>query len=384
MTHSTDIHVDLPGVFIKDELEARGWDQSDLAFIVGTTVQELNKVLSGRSKITTRWAQLFGAAFDVSPQFFTNLQTMYDLQHAAEPEPGIRIRANWLSSFPVREMIRRGWIEETEADLLDLQMMRFFNTNTVEEIPYFSGNHLPHAAKKSSYAEILPEQLVWLHRIRVIAQSITCPKYNRERLVEKLPEIRAHMFDRDDFHVIPHLLLECGVRTVFVEPLSGSKIDGVCTWLDDQPVIGLSFRLDRPDNACFVFRHEIEHVLQGDGKESGYSHVDVFDPDRSYADLPEAEKRADEAAAEFLIPQDKLTSFINRKGRYISEKDVLAFAARHHIHPSVVVGQIQHRRHKDGDDRAYAWLRKYQTKVHDEFMDWEFRDGWGTVAQVGL
>ena len=133
MTHSTDIHVDLPGVFIKDELEARGWDQSDLAFIVGTTVQELNKVLSGRSKITTRWAQLFGAAFDVSPQFFTNLQTMYDLQHAAEPEPGIRIRANWLSSFPVREMIRRGWIEETEADLLDLQMMRFFNTVLVTQ-----------------------------------------------------------------------------------------------------------------------------------------------------------------------------------------------------------------------------------------------------------
>lgn len=82
MTNAIDFHVDHPGVFIKDELDARGWDQSDLAFIVGTTVQQLNKILSGRGDITTQWAKKFAAAFDVNPQFFLNLQNMYDLQHA--------------------------------------------------------------------------------------------------------------------------------------------------------------------------------------------------------------------------------------------------------------------------------------------------------------
>ena len=74
------------------------------------------------------------------------------------------------------------------------------------------------------------------------------------------------MNDIDDFNIIPSLLLGCSVRVVFVQQLPGSKIDGVCTWLRDQPVIGLSLRLDRPDNFCFVLRHEIEHVLQEDGK----------------------------------------------------------------------------------------------------------------------
>src|SRR5690606_34689956 len=108
---------------------------------------------------------------------------------------------------------------------------------------------------------------------------------------------------------IPTLLLACGVRLAFVQHLPGSKIDGVCTWIENQPVIGLSLRLNRPDNICFVLRHEIEHVLQEDGKATSYTHVDVFENDRDVRELPDEERRADAAAAEFLVPQDKLASF---------------------------------------------------------------------------
>lgn len=385
MTHTVGFHVDPPGEFIKDELEARGWDQSDLAFIVGVSPQQLSPVLSGKLSITTRWAQLFGEAFDVNPQFFISLQAIYDLQNSAEPEPGVRIRANWVASLPVREMIKRGWIEETEADLLDLQMKRFFGVNRKEDIPFLSDERdVALAAKKTGYDEITPAQWAWLYRVRTIAETIEAPSYSAEKLRRSLPTIRAHMNDKDDFGRIPQILLECGVRTVIVEALSGSKIDGVCTWLGDQPVIGLSLRLNRPDNVCFVFRHEIDHVLHGDGKDNQQSHVDVFEPDRDTSGLPAEEQRADAAAAEFLIPQDKMASFMSRKGKWISEKDVLAFAARHSIHPAVVIGQIHYRRHREGDKRAYAFLRKYMTDVRENFMDWQFRDGWGYVAPVGL
>ncbi|NJO33295.1 MAG: ImmA/IrrE family metallo-endopeptidase [Rhodospirillales bacterium] len=264
-------------------------------------------------------------------------------------------------------------------------MMRFFKTNSVKDIPYIGdGEVYAHAAKKSNYEEVTPAQLVWLQRVRMIAQTMDCPPYSRDDLVEALPNIRAHMNDKEDFAEIPHILWECGVRFVVVEPLSGSKIDGVCTWLDEQPAIGISTRLNRPDNLCFVIRHEVEHILQEDGKDTSFSHVDVFEPDRDIDQLPIEERRADEEAAEFLIPQAKLASFMNRKGKFISEKDVLAFAARHHIHPSIVIGQIQYRRYKSGNDRAYTWLRKYLTSVRGYFMDWEYRDGWGYIAPVGL
>lgn len=376
--------VDHPGTFILDELEARGWDQVDLAYILGISPSQLNPILTGKTGISYDMAVALGDAFDVSPEFFANLQKHYELQRAKRPDPGVRTRATWLSKFPVREMIKRGWIKETEADLLDLQMMRFFGANRVEDVPLVGCQPVAHAAKKTGYDEITGSQLVWLHRVRKIAEGAEVPKYDRSKLEQALPSIRAHMYDADDFSAIPALLLECSVRVVFVQQLPGSKIDGVCTWLDDQPVIGLSLRLDRPDNFCFVLRHEIEHVLQEDGKTESYSHVDVFEPDRDPSHLPDEERRADMAAAQFLISEDKLASFMLRKGKWISREDVLAFSARHQIHPAIVVGQIQHHRHKAGDTRAFAFLREFMTKVHDRFSDWPFCDGWGKAVEVDL
>lgn len=385
MTNVETMTVEHPGVFIREELEARGWDQVDLAYILGMSTQQLNPLLNGKRDISMDMAVALGDAFDVPAEFFANLQKLYDLNKAKRPDPGVKTRANWVKKFPVRAMIRRGWIEDTEADLLDLQMMRFFGANNVSDIPFVGDAEVvAHAAKKTGYEEISPTQLVWLHRVRVIASTMDCPTYSKEKLIKALPNIRAHMIDKDDLPNIPNLLWDCGVRFVVVEPLDGAKIDGVCTWMDDQPVIGVSTRLNRMDNFCFVLRHEIEHVLQEDGKLSSYTHVDVFEPDRDIDALPDEERMADNAAAEFLVPQDKLTSFMARKGKFISERDVLSFAARHHIHPAIVIGQIQYRRHVNGETKAYTWLRKYLTGVRDYFVDWEYRDGWGHVTPVGL
>lgn len=384
MAKAASFQVDHPGTFIEEELDARNWAQADLAYILGMDVSQLNKLIKGSTSITPDTAVALGDAFDMPPDFFMNLQKMYDLQKARSADPGVKTRASWLSKFPVREMIKRRWLEESEADLLDLQMMRFFDVNRVEDIPLVGCEAVAHAAKKTGYDEITGTQMVWLHRVRKIAARADAPAYNREGLIDALPDVRAHMLDADDFGEIPSLLLRCGVRVVFVEPLPGSKIDGVCTWLGDQPVIGLSLRLNRPDNLCFVLRHEIEHVIQEDGKATAYTHVDVFDPDRDASNLPDEERHADAVAAEFLVPQDKLASFMLRKGKWISETDVLAFAARHNIHPAVVIGQIQHRRRNDGDERAFAFLRRYLTKIHEHFMPWPLRDGWGKVADIGL
>src|SRR3546814_18326827 len=71
-------------------------------------------------------ARLLGDAFDVSPQFFLNLQSRYDLQNSKDPDPAVRTRADLQAQYPVRDMIRRGWIQDGEASLLQLQMDRFF------------------------------------------------------------------------------------------------------------------------------------------------------------------------------------------------------------------------------------------------------------------
>jgi HTH-type transcriptional regulator/antitoxin HigA len=380
MGQAKPLPVDHPGTFIQDEIEARGWQQVDLAFILGMSPQQLSPILTGKQSITPELAVALGDAFDVPAEFFANLQKMYDLHKAKPVDPGVKKRAVWQAHFPMRDMIKRGWIEDGEPELLDLQMMRFFGKNRVEDIPFIGAGHIvPHHARKSAYDSVTPAQYAWLHRVMKIASMMDAPLYSEETLRQALPKIRAHLQDKDDLIHIPEILRKCGIRYALVEALPGSKIDGVCVWLNGQPAIGMTLRMDRLDNFAFVLRHEIEHVLQGDGRDETFWIVDEIGPDYESNDhkLPE-EKRADDAAAEFCIPRQQLKSFIARKSPFISEQDVLAFAARMEVHPAIVVGQIQHLTKK------YGWLRKYQTSIKEHLLDWKNKDGWGHTAPTGL
>ena len=372
--------VDHPGTFIVEELEARNWQQVDLAYILGISPPQLSPLLNGKASVTPDMAAALGDAFDMPADFFANLQKMYDLHKAKPVDPGVRTRASWVSYFPVRDMIKRGWIEDTEPGLLDLQMMRFFGKNRIEDIPFVGGGEIAaHAAKKSSnYDSITPPQFAWLHRVMKIAETIRAPLYSEDNLRKNLPKIRAHLLDKDDLIHIPQILLTAGVRFVLVEALPASKIDGVCVWIDGQPAIGMTTRLDRIDNFAFVLRHEIEHVLRGDGRDVSFTPVDEIGTDFDSTDGPEEEVAANTAAAEFCVPKQQLSSFIARKSPFISEQDVLAFAARMEIHPAIVVGQVQHKTKK------YNWLRKYQSGIRQFLFDWKFVDGWGRQCPTGL
>lgn len=374
--------VDHPGTFITEELEARGWSQTDLAYILGMKVQQLNPLLNGKANITPDLAAALGDAFDMPAEFFANLQKLYELNRVKPVDPGVRTRASWAAWFPVREMINRGWIEETEPSLLDVQMLRFFGKNRVEDIPFIgSGQIATQAFKKSdAYASTTPIQYAWLHRVMTIAKMQNAPLYSEEALRKNLGRIRSHLLDKDDLVHIPGILQSCGVRFALVEALPKSKIDGVCVWVDGQPAIGMTTRLDRFDNFAFVLRHELEHVLRGDGREESFSPVDEIDSTHfdENAEKPDEERLADSAAVEFCIPKAKLNSFLERKGAFVSEQDVIGFAARLEIHPAIVVGQIQHKR------QNYAWLRKYQDSIRNYLMDWKFVDGWGHTVPTGL
>ena len=376
MAKATSLPVDHPGSFIEEELDARKWAQADLAYILDMDVSQLNKLIKGATSITPDSAVALGDAFDMPPEFFMNLQKMYDLQKAKKADPGVKTRASWLSVFPVREMIKRGWIEDAEPALLDLQMMRFFGKNRIEDIPFVNdAPMLAYAARKSDYEGTTEVQYVWLNRVKKIAEQMECPPFSEGRLRDSLASIREHMLIKEDLIHIPAILHKCGVRFVLVDGFPGSKIDGVCLWIDGQPVIGMTLRLDRLDNFCFVLRHEIEHVLNGDGKEETFAPVDS---DTGMEAVAACEELANGAAAEFCVSQSLLDSFIARKSPFISRDDVVKFAARTEVHPAIVVGQIQNRTKK------WGWLREYQIGVREHLLEWKFKDGWGHFYPTGL
>jgi HTH-type transcriptional regulator/antitoxin HigA len=363
-----------PGYFIKEELEARGWSQRDLAYILDIPEQAVNLILSGKRGISPEMAKALGKAFDVSAEFFLNLQNTFDLARARDPDSGVERRARLQNCYPIREMIKRGWLEDTDAAMLEIQVARFFEVKSAEEVP-----HLAYAAKKSRYDEVPATQLAWLFRVRQIARSITVPPYSEKKLRAALPRLRQLLTDPEEARHVPRILMECGVRYVLVEPLPQGKIDGVCFWLDDDsPVIGMSLRFDRIDNFWFVVRHEIEHVLRGDGQMAEIIDLELKGPRIGDNSLPEAERLADTAAAEFCIPQERIIDFIARKNPFFSERDVLGFARSVQVHPGIAVGQIQNRTER------WELLRRYLAKIRQFVLPGAIADGWGQVAPVSI
>ena len=79
MTKAVTLSIDHPGTFIAEELEARGWMQADLAYILEVDVSQLNRLIKGSTDITPKSAVALGDAFDMPAEFFLNLQKMYEL-----------------------------------------------------------------------------------------------------------------------------------------------------------------------------------------------------------------------------------------------------------------------------------------------------------------
>ncbi len=95
-----NIDIPPPGDFIREELEARGWLQRDLAYVLGVPEQSVNMLVAGKRGVTADMARALGDAFDVAPEFFLNLQTAFDLSRAKRPASDVARRARLQSAIP--------------------------------------------------------------------------------------------------------------------------------------------------------------------------------------------------------------------------------------------------------------------------------------------
>ena len=372
-----EYEVPLPGMYIQEEIDARGWSQRDLAFILGIEEAALNKIIKGKTGISIEMSKALATAFNIDADFFSNLQKSFDLANSAAPDPAIARRASLQSKYPAREMIKRGWIKNSKVELLEQQLERFFRVSNDNVAA------IPHAAKKTNAGDdATPIQEAWLYRVMQIAEKMECKPYSSRALTDAAAKLMGLMRDHDGVASVPKILADCGLRFVVVEGLSGAKIDGVCFWLDDaRPVVGMSLRLDRIDNFWFVLWHELAHVMNKDGKDAPVIDVELEGERASSSEnarVSAQEQRANAYAAEKCVPVHELISFTAKRNDFYSERDVLHFAERMKVHPGVAVGQIQNRTGK------YQLLRKYLVKVREYVLPAATVDGWGHVASVTI
>lgn len=366
-----------PGEFLRDELDERGWTQTEFAEIIDRPLRLVNEIVNGKRGITPETAKELGAALGTSPELWMNLDSAYHLWKTDPVSPSIERRAKLREQYPVRDMILRNWIRPSEdTEVLESQLLRYFEVGSIEETPSLAYKA---AARRSDAEEeeLSPTQLAWLYRVKHVSSAMQVSKYSKKKLLNALSQLKDLREFPEDIRNIPQLLEDCGTRFVVVEPLPGSKIDGVCFWINDSPIVGLTLRFDRIDNFWFVLRHELEHVLNGEGREKA-----IVDSDLNYSEqseeLPPQEVPANAAAAEFCVPQDQLEDFIARKGPYISRKDVVGFARSIEVHPGLVVGQLQWKLQR------FDLFRSFLVSIRDKIVPVAMTDGYGQMMPLEI
>jgi HTH-type transcriptional regulator/antitoxin HigA len=372
-----------PGQLIQALLESRGWTQRVLAIVLNIDETGLNKIVAGKRSVDAGLALRLGQIFDVAAEKFLDLQNEYDLAMAriiSRPDPRLATRASLFGELPVSEMIRRGWLKGVDdvrnVKGVEAALCSFFGAPSVDEIEI-----LPHVPKKTGvFGPTTPAQLAWLYRVKQVANKTLAANYSHSAVVSAVETLRSLLGSPDGARKVPKLLALCGIRYVIVESLPAAKIDGVCFWLNDHsPVIGMSLRHDRIDNFWFVLRHECEHVLQNHGRTVAMLDTELENERAGTGDsIPEEERVANHAAAQFCVPQSQLNKFISLKAPFFAERDILGFAKTLNIHPGIVAGQLQH---KIG---RYDLFRNHLVKIRSVITPNAMVDGWGDVAPVGL
>ncbi|MYA28901.1 MAG: HigA family addiction module antidote protein [Nitrospira sp. SB0666_bin_27] len=79
MTNMPPIH---PGEHLAEMLEELGISQYRLAKTMGTPARRINEIIHGNRSITADTALRLGKALGMTPEFWLNLQRMYDLDVA--------------------------------------------------------------------------------------------------------------------------------------------------------------------------------------------------------------------------------------------------------------------------------------------------------------
>ncbi|MGH9788145.1 MAG: XRE family transcriptional regulator [Candidatus Acidiferrales bacterium] len=365
-----------PGEFIKEELDARGWSQVDLSEILGRPPRLVSEIITAKRAITPETAKGLGDAFGTGAQFWMNLESAYRLAKVQmQGDDVVSRRASLYEKAPIKEMLRRNWIAPSEnIDVLEKRVLDFFEIRSLEEKPAL----VSHAARKSTpYQHATPAQESWLFRAKHLARTLDVSKFTDKAFTDGLVRLRQLLPNPEDLRLVPKVLSEMGIRFLIIEPLTQTKIDGVCFWLDrHSPVIAISLRYDRINWFWHTLPHELGHIKNRDGLERDIPiDVDLVGEQAQPTDQkPELEQKADRFAAEFAINREELDDFVARARPLYSEKKILGFARRIGVHPGIVVGQLQYRR-----EIRYTHFHKYLVKVRDVLTSSALTDGWGFV-----
>ena len=353
-----------PGEVLAEELEVRGMTQRELAARLNRPPQVINEIIRGKKAITPDTAIALGKVLGGDPQFWTNLESDYQMTLARERNrKALADEEQWLSEYPIREMIKRGWIEAGRDKASKLKaLLSFLEVASVQPKVYQEavGFRITEAAQQ----KVSPGALaVWLRKGEIEAEKIDTADYNEAKFRAALATIRGmtELPPEEFLPAMTTLCAEAGVAFCMVRELPKSGANGVARWLtNSKALIQMSIRNKRADIFWFSFFHEADHLL-----EHRTQRRLVIDGLGTDPDTAAMEKEADRFARDFLIAPEDWADFCDEG--YFAPASIRKFAQSVRIAPGIVVGRLQHEKWIGWNQinslrQSYEWVANPHTQ----------------------
>jgi HTH-type transcriptional regulator/antitoxin HigA len=308
-------------------MEEKGLRQADLIPYFGTS-SRVSEVLKRKRPLTVQMIRAVSLGLGISADTLVGL---------AQMEPTREKQSIDWSKFPIKEMMRRGWLQglmgrkvETTEDIVrsyisdvGLQFGAAAFRRTL------SGDAESPTTRYSLYA--------WLARViqRAREQKSRLGVFGKNQLSASFLRELAQLSWSDRGPLLAIEFLEKHGIAVIIEPhLKGTRLDGAALKdADGTPIIGLTLRFDRLDNFWFTLLHEAAHLWK-----HVRSDVETFVDDLNVSSEDRREAEANRLAREAFIPR----LIWKRSDAYLSpsKETIEKLSKELKIHPAIIVGRL--------------------------------------------
>ena len=318
-------HLPDPVEAIRFRMEQANLKPADLVPYIGTPGR-VSEILSGKRQITLDMVRALSTGLGIPAKVLIQ-----------KPSRDFGSQ-NWNTSL-VRTMEQRGYFgrktlkEYEKSELISTFFELFDNFQPAVLYRKTSFRSSPRTDNNAL--------LAWGLRVLQKAEKIKIPtKYKKGTVNLSFMQEVVRLSAKDKGPLLAQAYLrKHGIKLIIEPHLPKTHLDGATFFADkDNPVIGLTIRLYRPDNFWFTLMHELAHVAlhYENGIESFY---DEKLQDKNGVEIDQKEKEADTLAEESILPNSKWeTSAAKTTPNQFSTEDL---ASELGIQTAVIAGMIR-------------------------------------------
>jgi HTH-type transcriptional regulator / antitoxin HigA len=303
-----------------------GLKQKDFGEIIGSE-SRASEILSRRRALSLDMIRKIHHALRIPAEVL--------ISKSEQPFTDANADLEW-DKFPIKEMIRRGWISGDVAAIDPAgSIKQFIRQVSADLLPVFLRRSV-HGAGAGATKEML---CAWLTRVvfRARETKTSVKKYEQGSLTEDFLTDVAKLSATDLGPLVARdFLARRGIALIIEPSLPRMKIDGAAILDEDgMPIIGISLRFDRLDSFWFTLAHELAHVVLHLEKHN----TTFVDNTEGASEEDRLEQEANVLASESYIPRSVWR--YSAAGRTRSAEAIKELANQLCINPAVIAGRIR-------------------------------------------